>query len=147
MYRGQGGGSEQLRIREEDGGWSEAACGVRLCTRQSRLTSSVLLIWCVQVLKSDVAAATDLLGKIVTVRPPRLCTRTSFPSAGRCRCARGVSFVRDCFLRGACVSCVWMSDSWQSPKFTDADVDAEKAAVLAEIEAVSPHPFTFRHAP
>lgn len=39
---------------------------------------NVLLIWCVQVLKSDVAAATDLLGKIVTVRSPRLCTPTSF---------------------------------------------------------------------
>lgn len=38
------------------------------------------------------------------------------------------------------LSCVWMSDPWQSPKFTDADVDAEKTAVLAEIEAVSASP-------
>jgi hypothetical protein len=36
-----------------------------------------------------------------------------------------------------------MSDPWQSPKFTDADVDAEKTAVLAEIEAVSPHTLDF----
>jgi hypothetical protein len=47
---------------------------------------NVLLIWCVQVLKSDVAAATDLLGKIVTVRSPRLCTPTSFSWATNCRC-------------------------------------------------------------
>lgn len=83
--------------------------------------------WALQVLKQDVGAATDLLGKLITVRRPSV-------EHIHKRAMDGSRWSSVCGAENLHVP-LWGCNG-QNPKFTDGDVDCEKAGVISTLQEV-----------